>query len=430
MAAELHNVRVRDIPGVVVTAGRLVLRHWPALFTLALLGVAVRGLVIWLAVPVSATSPFLAQLLLILSPLGYLLPIIAMLYLFRESLPTIAALSRQDGPQAVTEGRERRLVDVAVSVLVPFLAVYISAGFIDRDRASVTNAIAGDEFNDSPLETFGYQEEGLSTDERIGVFGWQTVLVIVVVAWVLRWALGRFERRTSFLGLAFVGALVEVYWTTQAARHVADLEAKARAWVEQRRAAQVVVDGYDAVIEQLGWLSRPAGAVSDWVLGLFGSLDAVVVVPIAWLTVGAVVLGHKLTPPQPRLEDSGRWQRIPPRARSVIGSLTDDLRDRWSAFWGGLKLLASAGLAPMLVFCLSFLLVLELPGLLAMLARLAWGPTEADTWLAFSPIEGALTLAASMVVTAALLAAAVEWLVAGQRVADPAPEQAPEQTPA
>lgn len=422
MKAEPGNVRVREIPGVVVTAARLVGRHWPALLALALVGVAVRGLVIWLAVPVSEKSPFIAQLLLILSPLGYLLPIIAMLHLFRESLPGIAALARAEGPQAVTEGRERRLVDVAVSVLVPFLAVYVSAGFLDRDRESVTNAIAGDDFNDRPLEAFGYQEQGLTTDERIGTFGLQTVLVIVVVAWVLRWALGRFERRTTFLGLAFVGALVEVYWTTQAAGHVGEIESKARAWVTDRRAARAVADAYDSVIDRLGWLSRPAAAASDWVLGLFGSLDAVVVVPIAWLTVGAVVLGHKLAPPPPEpARAGGRWQRVPPKARSLIGGVFNDLRERWSAFWGGLRLLAGAGLAPMLAFCLSFLLVLELPGLLAMVARLLWGPTEIDTWLAFSPIEGALTLAASMVVTAALLAAAVEWLVTAERVDESAP---------
>lgn len=414
MAAELTNVRVRDIPGVLVTAGRLVAQHWPALLTLALLGVAVRGSVIWLAVPVSEHSGFAAQLLLILSPLGYLLPIIAMLYLFRASLPGVAALARQEGPEASTEHRERRLVDVAVSVLVPFLAVYVSAGFVEDDRLAVINAIAGDQHQDSPLVAFGYQEAGPSLAERVGTYAWPTVVVIVAVAWVLRWALGRFERKSGFLLLAFVGALVEVYWTTQVARKVTGLQETAREWVEDRRATHTVVSGYERLVDDLGWLSRPAAAAGDWFLGLFGSLDTVIIVPIAWLTVGAVVLGHKLNPPRPQLEASERWSRVPPRARSVAASLTDDLRERWSAFWGGLRLLASAGLAPMLMFCLSFLLVLRLPDLLALAARQLWGPTEYATWTAFQPMEAGLALALSMVVTAALLAAAVEWLVAPQ----------------
>jgi hypothetical protein len=40
------------------------------------------------------------------------------------------------------------------------------------------------------------------------------------------------------------------------------------------------------------------------------------------------------------------------------------------------------------------------------------GPVDTDTWLAFAPVERGLGLAVSMAITAPLLAAAVEWLVA------------------
>ena len=48
--------RVRDIPGVLRSAGRLLQHHWPALFTLALCGAALRSAAIWTAVTVSDTS--------------------------------------------------------------------------------------------------------------------------------------------------------------------------------------------------------------------------------------------------------------------------------------------------------------------------------------------------------------------------------------
>lgn len=423
----LGDVRVRDIPGVVLDAGRLIARHWPALLSLALLGVALRGAVIWAAAPLSEQSAILPHLLLVLSPLGYLLPIIAMLHLFRDSLPSVAQVARMDGPEAQTEQRERRLVDVAVSVLVPFLAVYVSAGFIKDDYVRVMNRIAYESHQDALVSGLTGADTGPALMDRIDLFGFRTVLVIIAAAWLVRWALGRFERRTGFLVLAFIGALVEVYWTTQAARNIAQVEAQVRGWVEDRRAVQVVAGGYDAVVEQLGWLARPWNALSDWLLGIFGSLDAVVMIPLAWLTVGAVVLGHKLNPPRPRSEESDRWQRVPPRARSLISSVLDDLRERWSAFWGGLRLLAGAGLAPMLTFCLAFLLCLELPDLLRLVSRWIWGPTENQTWLAFNAIESGLALAVSMVITAALLAAAVDWLVRPQLAAsaEPGPEPDP-----
>ena len=42
--------RVRDIPSVLRSAGRLLARHWPALLTIALLGAALRSAAIWTAV--------------------------------------------------------------------------------------------------------------------------------------------------------------------------------------------------------------------------------------------------------------------------------------------------------------------------------------------------------------------------------------------
>ena len=103
--------RVRDLPGVLRSAGRLLVRHWPALLTIALLGAALRSAAIWTAVIVSDTSGWAGQLFLIVGPLAYLVAIVVMIQVCRRSLP---ALPMQN---------DSRLLDVAVSVLVPFLTV-------------------------------------------------------------------------------------------------------------------------------------------------------------------------------------------------------------------------------------------------------------------------------------------------------------------
>lgn len=394
---------LREVPAVLVTAARLVARHWPALLALAFLGTGLRAGVLWLAVVVSDHSSFVAQLILVLAPLGYLLPVVAMLHLCRGSLPHVLELDALPGPEATTERRERRLVDVAVSVLVPFLAVYVSYGLLEQDRLRFLNEAAFAEFNQFNLASPpDYDFAG-----RLGVYAPLTVLAIVVVAWVLRFALGRVEHVTRFLALAFLGALVEVYYTMQVARRFEGARSGAVAWVEQRRAADVVVQRYDDVLGHLG----PVHTVTDWLLSLVGSLDAVVVVPLAWLTVAAVVLGHKLSPPAEQ-ERVPRFQRVPSGVRRAAGSLTADVRERWSAFWGGLRLLGTAGLAPMLVFSLVFLLVIRVPLLVSHVVRDVVGPVRTQTWLAFSPIENGVGLALSMALTAPLLAAALDWLVA------------------
>lgn len=417
---------VRDIPKVVLTAGRLIARHWPALLALAFVGAGVRAGALWAAVEISNHSSVLAQIILIIAPLGYLLPIIAMLHLCRDSLPNVSALAKSEGPQAATEGRERRLVDVMASVLVPFLAVYVSYGLLEQDRLRFTNEAVYDEFNQFSLDgDVDYDYAG-----RVDLYAWQYVIMIIVIAWVLRWALGRIEKKTRFLALAFVGALVEVYYTGQVARQTSTVRNDVLEWLDNRQSVDIVKSKYEDVTDHLGWLADPIDSVTGWVFDVIGSLDAVVVVPVAWLTVGAVVLGHKLAPPPPSHHVLDRFSRIPPRVRSTTGSLLADIRERFSAFWAGLRLLANAGLVPMLLFSLVFLLVIRIPTLVSQGVRLIVGPTVEDTWLAFAPMESGLGLALSMALTAPLLAAALDWLIASPATEEISEAVEESQTPA
>lgn len=422
-------MRVRDIPAVLVSAARILGRYWAPFVVIACLGLTVRNGALWLAVIVSDHNAFVAQLILVLAPLGFLGAMIAMLYLTRGSLPNVRALAREPGREAVTEGRELRLVDVAVSVLVPFLAVYVSYGLLKEDLYRFTNEAAFDEFNQFDLAN----PPDVDFGSRLAIWDAQTILVIVAIAWVLRFALGKLESTTKFLALAFVGALVEVYYTSQVAQKVTEIQGAAVSWVQSRRASETVVETYDRVVTSLGPFANPVDTVTTWLFGLLGAIDAVVIVPLAWLTVGAVVLGHKLAPPEPEEREDGagglagdvarRVNRIPEPVRRIGGGLVADIRERWSAFWNGLRLMATAGLVPMLTFSLAFLIVLRLPWLFGQLVRWVVGPVPTNTWLAFSPMENAVGLALTMILAAALLAAAIDWLLGPQLRAgdEPAP---------
>lgn len=396
-----HHASARELPGVLVTAGRLLLAHWPAFIVLSCLGVAVRNGAIWAAIAVSDRHSILAQLLLILAPLGFLLPVIAMLHLCRGALPAA---------DEATEARRGSLLDISVAVLVPFLTVYVANGFLDQDRLEFLSAASLDEYDQQRGEQLFGPTDWSAINERVGYYPLLTVLAIVVIAFVVRWAVGRFQRRWSFLALAAAGALVEVYWTGVAARYASDAQDRATAWIDQRRAVHVVTERYDTAIGSLGALAHPVDTTTGWVLGLVGSLDAVVIVPLAWLTVAAVVLGRQLTPAQVRRHPIlDRIPALPPGVRRLAESFTADLRSRWSAFWTGLKMIGGAGLLPMLVFCVAFLLALRVPWLFSQAMRHVIGPM--DAWRAWEPIEGGFGMALQMIVLAPLLAAAIAWLV-------------------
>lgn len=413
----------REVPQVVVTAARLVLRHWPALLVLSLAGAGLRSGAVWAAIEVSDWVGWLGQLLLVLAPLGYLLPVIAMLHICARSLPLLSRVEGSPGPEAPTERSERRLVHVAVSVLVPFLAVYVSYGLLQEDLDRFQNEASFREY------VGGLDGGDVDIAGRIGVYPLQIAAMIVLLAFVVRWLLGTFERRTRFLAFAFLGALAEVYYVGQAARQVNLVRAEGSEWVETRAAAAEVVSRYDALVTDLGPLANPVDSATTWLFGLLGSFDAVVVVPIAWLTVGAAVLGHKLVAPPPlRHPWLDRLTLIPAPVRRVVGGVLTDVRERWSTFWSSLRLLATGGLLPMLVFGLVFLLVIRIPTLVSEAVRQLAGPTEFWTWYSIlDPAERSLGMALSMALAAPLLAAALDRLVAPRLTAAARAPRTPEE---
>ncbi|WP_129784243.1 hypothetical protein [Promicromonospora panici] len=410
---------------ILVSAGRLFVAHWPALLTLGLLGVAVRNGALWGAVELSQWNSFVAQLLLIMSPLGYLMPVVGMLWVCRQSLPHLRAdpgpyrdendqipgmlSGAPRAPMMPSEGRERRLIDVALSVLVPFLVVYEVEGLMDADRDRFINEAAADEaFNDM------FSAQGVDFISRLGVWNAWTLLAIVTGAFVLRWLLGRLEGKLQFLGIAVVGGCLEIYWTSQVAGQIEVIELSLWSVAAERQLVAAAVGTVGVAQEAVGETGNTAAAfVADGVVTVFESLDVVLVAPLAWLAIGAVVLGHKLMEPpstEHRWLDRMTW--LPRGLRSLLESLTEDLRARFSALLNGLKLIVHGGLGPMLVFCLSYLVMMRVPQGIGWLVRAVTGPVDSDTWLfVFSPMESAAGLALALALAAALIAATVEALV-------------------
>lgn len=410
----------RDAADMFVNAGRLLLRHWPVLLALSLGGMAFRGAALWTAVEVSDHVNWLGHGLVILAPLGFLLAMIAMLRVLRRDLPNTARAGTVTAPADATTGRERRLIDVTTSMVVPFFAVYVSAGLLTHDVAQFLNEAGADEINQVDFYGTGHGPDF----SRVFINSVTLVVGLVLVAWVLRFALGRAEKRWRFLGFAVLGALVEVYWSANVAGYIDGQKAAAWTWLQSRVVVAKTTDLYNAALDHMGPLGQPAKVATTWFTELLGAVDSVIIVPLAWITVGAVVLGHKLAP-APKMEHPWltRPSAIPePVVRSVAG-LTEDVTSRFTAFVAGLRLMARAGLVPMLLFGLAALLALRVPYLISAIWRLVVGPVDSDTYVAWAPIEGAIANAVMLTVLAALLAAGVDRML--RHVNSPAPQGNP-----
>lgn len=395
-----------SVVGTLVTAGRLIARHWPVFLTAALVGIAFRNGIIWVAVAVSAVLPWLAQLVLILAPLGYLVPVVVMLRICGRDLPGLrAAMDAGDGGD--------RLVDIAVSILVPFLAVYTSYDLLRNDRQRFVNTTAADELFGSLGSAEGMDIVGRL---QLGNPLWM-IIAIVLVALIVRWLLGRVERIWRFVGLAFLGAFIELFWTIYVSEQLQRGIATVTNWIADRAVVVALVDGWHAFVDAIGWVGIPLDASVTWLFGLLAGFGPVIVVPIAWLVVASVVLGHRLMPPstQEHALLAGARRYVPERLRAVGSSLMHDLGRRWAALFGGLGLVLRTGFVPILAFCVVFLVPNVVPTLVSWGFRLVLGSRDATTFLAFAPWEDAIGLTLQLVVTAPIVAAALELFIRPRR---------------
>jgi hypothetical protein len=411
---EVLRSALTDAVAVFATAGRLIAAHWPVLIALGLAGYIGRELAMRAAARASDINGVLGFLVLVFAPLSTLTALVLMLRTLRSSLPWLRMASANSTEATVVAGgRPRTLFNYLGSVLVPFLAVYASYGYLKQDISDYVYRVLMRQNYFEKVDIFRHLPFTLGT----------TLITVVVVAIGLRWLLSRFEGKPHLAWLGIFGAYVEVLWITLVAATITQFKGSATTWVEDRRAVHWIQDGWGSAVEKFGPLAAPARSVVSWLGETLGSVDAVIVVPLAWLTVGAVVYGHTLAPPSPSgsvlfMRAARKWLIIPRPLRRVGSELTADFRDRFTPLVHGLRLVVRAGLAPMLLFCLAFLVAQAAGTWLWELERLIIGPQDINVvWRA---VDGPLSVFNDLVATvllACLLSAAVDRVLRADRPA-------------
>lgn len=398
-----------DAVSVVVVGLRLALAHLPTLLVIFLTGAAVRNGVLWVCVELSDKHSTAAGFLLPLAPMATLTAIVLMLRQVARGL-SWASFGSAAGAGTEQPGRVSPYLDLLASALVPFLTVYAAQGYLKDDLRAYFNAAAYEEFRGSAGAFYGVRADVDRTAIATG-----TVLVaIVAIALVVRFLIGRFDLPARHVGWGLVAAYVEVVWLFLLAGTFTQYQKGAWRWVEERRFVEWVDDRWMSLVDLVGPLGRPLQAVADVVGHVLSDADAVLIIPIAWLTVGAVALGQRIETPTERRHRfiaEERLRRVPVAVRRVSHEATADIRGRFSGLGSAIRLLAVGGLLPMLMFCLVFIIARQAGNLVLELWRAVVGPMAADTAVAFSPYVSVLSDAVYSVLLVGLLAAAVDRVV-------------------
>jgi hypothetical protein len=456
-ASRLGLAALRDAGKVVASAARIFLRHWPVLFALVFAGMAGRELVMTLAVKASAVHGILGFLIIVLAPIATLSALILSLRAVRPSLPWLS--------QATEPGRGRLgLLHQLGSVLVPFLAVYASYGYLEQDVSQYAYRV----FEATVFGPGGVFDGGHpDVTKRLPFDAKLVAVAVILVAFALRWLLSRFQRGDKRRWLGVFGAYVEVIWIVMFGGLVNQASKTFLNWAHERRVVSWAEGTGTDLVRSLGPLTHAGERLFGWLWTLITSVDAVIVVPVAWLAVGAVVYGRRLAeneherdadaspvspaPPvspaspvsrgvagpndltqeQQRITDEPAYPvPAPPRApgplRRTGHAFGKDLRGRFLPLLQGIRLLVRAGLRPMLLFCLVFLLVQTTSKWLWEAERLIVGPQDlSQVWMPLSRLLSSFNDAAGQVLLACLLAAAVDRVLATQDGGGPDNSEAP-----
>lgn len=426
---------VVDAALVVVDALRLLAKHWPALIAIFLLGLAARNAAMWAAVVLGRDHPVLASLLVPLAPLSMVIALVAMLRVAGSSARWTLGSDQQGTEELVATGwaaRRERLA-VLASALVPFLTVYALQGHLDADKRQFINESYADEYASGAMFANG------PIDDRtlITVTSWQ--IGLIVGALLLRGVIDRFDLPSRHAVWGLLAALVEVTWLTWLASLATNRWHDAGDWLADRVVFDKVGEAWQDVTGLLGPLTAPVRWVGDLLVGLVTGIGDIVVTPVAWLAVGAVVLAGGLRDSRrARLGEHrvvvGARERVGTRLRGRIERLEghrlwrpdrigDLLGRRFEELIAGVRTLAHAGLVPVLTFCLVLGLAQLAEWGTALLLRALVGPRDPDTMIAFSTYLDAATRTVYTVVIVVLVAAAVSRLLT-RRIQEEAEELA------
>jgi hypothetical protein len=394
---------------VLKTVGRAIVQCWPMLLAWFFAGWLGHTALVRLA---GWAGNFESLWGLLILPLAVVVKLASYVGMFLALRPALRHFERLD---ALASGRQTFVAEVVprgafarfsfarqwgltvVTGLLPFLVIYIAWGMIGDDLLAYGDA-SRDQFGAAGASDRPYEV-------TIGVMS----VSFVVVAFVLRFLIGRFSKRLP----AWTGAIsayLEAAWLLTTVIALRQLLAGVPPWFASRRMFGWFVDGFAALREQFAWFA----AIGDAIAWLAIAIGDVLVQPLAWLALAAIVYAGALPRRTPsttgraaRLRETAaqRWRRVPRPIRRLGTSISTSFRDRWEPIATALSLIWRNGPVELGVYILTFAVVTAGTAWLKVLTYNLIGPHEIGWWIGMDdPLEllnQAITIPLLIVVVAA-----------------------------
>ncbi|MHC3000162.1 hypothetical protein OB08_13775 [Microbacterium sp. HJ5] len=326
--------------------GRLLAAHWPALVAWYLAGTLGRYLGIELAGFVGGYSALGGMLLLPLPILAKLISVVAMFLVLRDGMVRLGAIAP---PPADRDERLRSFRDALLSSVLPFIAVYALLGFLVEDVAAYLDAAlavqSGREFAGLAESVETGVTVAVDTSGAVTELAWEPwTIAVIVLAFAGRWAWKRWQMRLP-RWTALVATYLEALWIFLAAYFIGEALDQVTGWIESRQAMAWLADARAWIggwFAPLGWAWDAVG----WVLGEVGAL---ILVPLAWLTIAGVIYGQAVSPEgvqwRGRLveEARARYGSVPQRVRRRLGDIGSGVGSRFRPVWRAIVLMWRSG---------------------------------------------------------------------------------------
>ncbi|WP_261165884.1 hypothetical protein [Microbacterium sp. Marseille-Q6965] len=383
---------------VIADAGRLIAHHGAALLLLALAGVISRHYLLLWAVDASLISGVLGRLVMSLVVFVQLVTIVGALLVMRTRASSGRPLSD--------------LLIASAAVILPFLVIYEHYGFLYEDTLTMGIGVAY-----SVIDGEGDVTSRLAGNTTFDVLA--TAAVAFGIARGLTLVVRRLpaDRERTRAVLRLVVGYAEVVWIFLSATIVREGTLGFGDWWHSTRLG-AALDRWWLSVE----LHVPAlaGTLEGlWTAALAVAAAAIIgfVVPLAWLALGTLIYGAQARPLITAAGLKARAARIVGQVREIwidrALDLATDPERRFGGAVGAVILVLRAGWAPVLVFCLAFLVADRAGWVLGELARalLAWQPNA--VWFAWDAPLDVLGTVVQRVLTLALVASAVDALLRG-----------------
>jgi hypothetical protein len=359
---------------------RLVAARWPVLLAWFLAGWLVRYVIIEIAAFFGATSALVGLLILPLAILARLGSYIAMFLVLRGDMPSFQSISDK-GDDAIDRttsgGRRQRVTDIFLISILPFFAFYAAWKLLAGDVAQYAETALGNIDFFAPDSAAGADSRVLEVPLDVWSIG------VIVVAFTGRFLLKRYAANLPrWTNLAAV--YLESVWVFLTLFIITTYTATIQEWVSSRAAVHWYESAKAAVfaaVAPIGWVWSGV----EWAVNETGAL---ILLPLAWLTLAGIVYGRALTKPRMTFAPANRYyagvrQRVSALPSGVLRRAKDvgtDLTDRWRPLAGAFLLIWRAGVVPMGLFVLAYT-VLEAAGTWLLLAGVRIiGPHDLHTW--------------------------------------------------